>query len=271
MGAVRAIRRIGRRGLTTVARSHLGARALAIALEDPEVLRVTLNRLSDDIAAQGFVNEALPRELDRIEGFEDCVWLLSSNVLNHYAARLMVGEASHLYSMVRRHEGTPRVVEIGRYRGGTALLLAAAGGNVLSIDVNEQLRESDQSLRSALSRIGLEGRVEVVFADSTTYPVETGAIDIVFVDGDHRYEAVSRDVAHWVPALRRGGILLLHDAKWLEPSRPWNRPPDAAVLGVHRLVEELRRRSDLDEMTAPGTLVQFRYTGDQHVAAHVCT
>lgn len=263
MGAVRAVRRFGRRCLTTVGRSRFGGRALAITLEDPEVLRVTLNRLSDHLAAQAFVDEALPRDLGRIKGFEDCVGLLSSNVLNHFAARLMLGEASHLFATVRGLEGTPRVVEIGRYRGGTAFLLAAAGGDVLSIDIDEQLRESDKSLRSALSRLGLEGKVELVFADSSTHPIEAGSIDLVFVDGDHSYEGVSRDVAHWVPALRRGGILLLHDAKWPEPSRPWNRPPDAAVLGVHRLVEELRRRSDLDEMSAPGTLAQFRYTGSQ--------
>jgi predicted O-methyltransferase YrrM len=262
VGPVRAIRRFGRRCLTTVARSHFGGRALAITLQDPEVLRVTLNHLSDHIAAEAFVDEALPRDLDRIEGFEDCVWLLSSNVVNHFAARLMLGEASHIFATVRKLEGTPRVVEIGRYRGGTALLLAAAGGDVLSIDVNEQLRQSDESLRSALSRLGLEGKVELIFADSSTFPIEAGSIDLVFVDGDHSYEGVSRDVAHWVPALRRGGILLLHDAKWPEPSRPWNRPPDAAVLGVHRLVDELRRRSDLGEMNAPGTLAQFRYMGD---------
>jgi predicted O-methyltransferase YrrM len=232
-------------------------------LDDPEVLRVTLNRLSDQIASEAFVDETLPRDLDSIEGFEDCVWLLSSNVVNHSAARLMLSEASHLFATVRRLEGTPRVVEIGRYRGGTALLLAAAGGDVLSIDIDEHLRESDESLRSALSKLGLEGKVKMVFADSSKLPIEAGSIDLVFVDGDHSYAGVSRDVAHWVPALRRGGILLLHDAKWPEPSRPWNRPPDAAVLGVHRLVAELRRRSDLDEMSAPGTLAQFRYTGSE--------
>jgi predicted O-methyltransferase YrrM len=173
----------------------------------------------------------------------------------------MLSEAAHLFATVRRLEGTPRVVEIGRYRGGTAILLAAAGGDVLSVDINERLRESDESVRFALSRLGLDQKVEMVFADSSTLPVEAGSVDLVFVDGDHSHEGVSRDVAHWVPALRQGGLLLLHDAKWAEPSRPWNRPPDAAVLGVHRLVDELRRRSDLDEMSAPGTLVQFRYIG----------
>lgn len=261
MGPVRAVRRLGRRGLTSAAASGPGRRALGIVLEDPELLRVTLNALSDQIAAQGFVDESIPQDLDRIEGFEDCVWLLSSNVANHFAARLMLSEAAHLFRTVRRLDGLPRVVEIGRYRGGTAFLLAAAGASVLTIDVNEQLRESDEILRSALARVGLDGRVEVAYADSTTFPVEAGSIDLVFVDGDHRYDGVSRDVAHWIPALRPGGLLVLHDAKWAQPSRPWNRPPDAAVLGVHRLAAELRRRSDLVEMEAPGTIVQFRRTG----------
>ena len=221
---------------------------------------MTLNRLSDHIAAQGFVDAALPPELDRVDGFEDCAWLLSSNVANHFAARLMLSEAAHLYGTVRRFEGTPRVVEIGRYRGGTTLLLAAAGGNVLSIDIDEQLRESDESLRSALSRLGLEGRAELIIDDSSTFPVEAGSVDILFIDGDHRYEGASRDVAHWLPGLRRGGLLLLHDGKFPEPSRPWNRPPDAEVRGVQRLAEELERRSELEKMTAPGTLAQFRHT-----------
>ena len=231
---------------------------MAIALEDPAVLRGVLNNLSDQVAAQGFVDEALPPDLERIDGFEDCVWLLSSNVLNHYAARLTIAEAAHLYSAVRTLDGTPRVVEIGRYRGGTTLLLAAAGGRVLSIDVDTNLVTSDESLRSAMSRLGLEDRVELVFGDSSTFPIEPNYVDLVFVDGDHSYEGVSEDVAHWLPALRDGGTLLLHDAKFPEPSHPWNRPPDFAVLGVHRFLDELRLRSDLHEIDAPGTLAEFR-------------
>jgi predicted O-methyltransferase YrrM len=232
---------------------------LGIVLEDPAVLRGALNDLSDQVAAKGFVAEALPPGLERIDGFEDCAWLLSSNVLNHSSARLMIGEAAHLYSTVRALEGAPRVVEIGRFRGGTTLLLAAAGGRVLSIDIDAGLTESDASLRSALSRLGLADRVELVFGDSGSYPHEPGSVDVVFVDGDHSYEGVSRDVAHWLPALRPGGVLLLHDAKFPEPSRPWNRPPDFAVVGVHRFLDELRRRDDLHELEAPGTLAHFRY------------
>ena len=202
MNPIRGARRLTRRGLASAGRSRLGGRVLAVTLEDPEILRVTLNRLSDQIAAQSLVGEAMPGDTDRIDGFEDCAWLFSSNVANHGAARLMFDEAAHLYGVVRRYDDMPRVVEIGRYHGGTTLLLAAAGGDVLSIDNDEQLAESDESLRFALSRLGLEQRVELIVGDSSTHPIERDSVDFVFLDGDHSYEGAARDGAHWIPALR---------------------------------------------------------------------
>jgi len=180
----------------------------------------------------------------------------------------MVDEAAYLFTLVRAHGETPRVVEIGRYRGGATLLLAAAGGEVVSLDIDEGLREADASLMRALTRIGLEEKVALHIANSSTFPVEAGSVDILLVDGDHSYDGVSRDVAHWFPALRNGAIVLFHDARHVEPGRPWNRPPDAGTIGVIRLIEELRRRSDLEEMHAPGTLVQFRYRGVSGTVSH---
>ncbi|CAK0840158.1 unnamed protein product [Prorocentrum cordatum] len=41
--------------------------------------------------------------------------------------------------------------------------------------------------------------------------VEPGSLDLVFIDGDHRYESVARDMEAWWPALREGGALAGHD------------------------------------------------------------
>lgn len=37
------------------------------------------------------------------------------------------------------------------------------------------------------------------------------ACDLLFIDGDHRYPAVVADLRTWVPALKPGGILAMHD------------------------------------------------------------
>jgi predicted O-methyltransferase YrrM len=41
--------------------------------------------------------------------------------------------------------------------------------------------------------------------------VPDGSLDFVFVDADHRYEAVKDDILRWRPKLREGGVMLGHD------------------------------------------------------------
>ena len=36
-------------------------------------------------------------------------------------------------------------------------------------------------------------------------------IDLLFLDGDHSFDAVQRDYRDWAPKVRPGGFLVLHD------------------------------------------------------------
>jgi len=51
----------------------------------------------------------------------------------------------------------------------------------------------------------VHARYTVQFAQPIFHP------DFVFIDGDHRYEYVKRDIERWKPFIRPGGLLLGHD------------------------------------------------------------
>ncbi|MBU6346911.1 MAG: class I SAM-dependent methyltransferase [Cyanobacteria bacterium REEB494] len=40
---------------------------------------------------------------------------------------------------------------------------------------------------------------------------ENKSLDGVFIDADHSYEAVKKDIQNWLPKIRKGGILAGHD------------------------------------------------------------
>lgn len=64
-----------------------------------------------------------------------------------------------------------------------------------------------------------------------------GDIDLLWIDGDHRYEAVIEDLRVWVPRVRQGGLIAGHDwtggwqeqirkavNDWKQEDKPYRRP-----------------------------------------------
>lgn len=159
----------------------------------------------------------VPRWPERIAGFEDLAFLFSSTILAHGVASLRFDEAAYLYRLVRDLQ--PRtVVEIGRFRGGSTFLIAAAleDGVLHSYDLETRQGRAgahlDRELVEALRRYGLADRVELNTADSRTADPPGAEIDLLFIDGDHREEGVRADFEHWAPLLSSRGHVLFHDA-----------------------------------------------------------
>jgi hypothetical protein len=73
----------------------------------------------------------------------------------------------------------------------------------------------------------------------------TGKLDFVYIDADHRYEAVVEDIRMWYPKVKAGGILAGHD--YLDGRL------STGLYGIMSAVNEFATREDLQIYTA-GTM-----------------
>lgn len=105
-----------------------------------------------------------------------------------------------------------RVLEIGTYRGYSALWLASGleetGGRLVSVDIDpERVKEA----RANLARAGLADRVTLVQGDGHEVArTVAGPFDLVFLDADKGAEMDY--FGKLFAKLRPGGFLVLHNA-----------------------------------------------------------
>jgi len=133
-----------------------------------------------------------------------------------------------------RARGLPeggQAVEIGSYRGRSAIVLARAaarsGARVTAIDPHagndrgpqqiagspDEGEEDHRAFLDNLRRAGVADRVRHVRLPSQDALEEVeGPLDLLYVDGAHRYSPARGDLARWGERVRPGGHMLVHDA-----------------------------------------------------------
>lgn len=139
-------------------------------------------------------------------------------------------QALRLWSRAREVEPGGRIVEIGSFQGRSTIVLASAadpGVEVVAIDPHagndrgprelagfEAEAAGDHELfHSNLRAAGLEGRVRHVRRFSRAARSEVaGQLDLLYVDGAHRYAAALADLREWGDRVKPGGTLLVHDS-----------------------------------------------------------
>ena len=127
-----------------------------------------------------------------------------------------------------------RVLEVGAYQGRSTICLASLARSVDTVDPFDGRATPDpmpcrEEFRQNLRRHGLGDKVTAhvgLFADVAGH-LDPG-FDVVFIDADHSYPAVTSDVEHALDLVAPGGLLVFHDfvGRGAEP-------------GVHRAVEDL--------------------------------
>src|SRR5439155_21082440 len=124
-------------------------------------------------------------------------------------------QADRLAAAARRLGPGARVVEIGSFRGRSTIVLARAApadAEVVAIDpyvgsdrgpqeiaARPSLGEADlAAFRANLERFGVAGRVRHVRAPSQdALEAVEGAVDLLYVDGAHRYRPARADLQRW--------------------------------------------------------------------------
>ena len=140
---------------------------------------------------------------------------------------LTEGQARRLFVAASPVGPGGQVVEIGSFRGRSASVLATAAERVVCIDPHlgsdrgPQEIEADPALGASdfdafhanLARAGVAGRVSHVRELSRdALGAVTGPIDVLFVDGAHRYGPALDDLRRWGDRVPAGGRMLVHDS-----------------------------------------------------------
>ena len=167
--------------------------------------------------------------------------MLTDNEIHALQGYLQVREFRGLEYIASTFSSGERldVVEIGAFCGkstvaiGSGLSKRGDGSKVYSIDWHkgspENLRDPSfkgtlDLFRQNIDRYGLHDSVhEVVGRSENVVDSVPDRIDVLWIDGQHEYEAVQRDFALYEKKVKRNGLVLFHDAYkvdvWTGPLR----------------------------------------------------
>ena len=212
-----------------------------------------MSRVSDYVRAVALARRirALPADLDLSAAFE------FATSEQEIAPNQKPAEIIWLLQLLA--EARPKVVlEIGTDRGGTLFLwtrIASPDALLVTVDIRPMVGRLGRLSPFALVRTSFgrgSQRIELVDdvdsrSDETLDRVRRvlgdRPADFLFIDGDHRYESVSRDFELYTSLVRPGGIVAFHDVS------PRTTPD---TEGTAAFWAELKARAATEEMVADG-------------------
>ena len=143
---------------------------------------------------------------------------------------LTEAQAHRLFDRARALSPGARIVEIGSFRGRSAIFLASGAPEGVEIDCidphlgsdrgpqeiaeDRDLGEEDaQTFRDNLSRAGVLDRIRHVRRRSQeALDAVDGPVELLFIDGAHRYGPARDDIVHWGARVPADGRMLVHDS-----------------------------------------------------------
>ena len=138
-------------------------------------------------------------------------------------------QAGRLWDRAGELDAGDRIVEIGSFHGRSAIMLASsapAGVEIVTIDPHggndrgpnefegfvEEAEADHQTFLANLERAGVRERIHHLRSYSHDAVAEVpGEIDLLYIDGAHRYTPALDDIRQWTPKVSYKGTVLIHD------------------------------------------------------------
>ena len=194
--------------------------------------------------------------------FAHLLWLFNSPRETRNIIRLDLHEAGLLYKYAKQtwiepkklfhHTGKGNtILEIGRYWGGSTVLLAMATHNsdvnVVSVDVVTGCHDPD--VDDWLNEYEEKDRIDIRVDNS--HAMENIPLSMLFVDGDHSYEGIKKDFIHHWNYLN--GDCLAHDYF------------DSTCVGVTQFITEWIEEGYAEIIEQAGTMIALKKLKDYEV------
>jgi predicted O-methyltransferase YrrM len=123
------------------------------------------------------------------------------------------------------------IVEIGSYCGSGTMILSDIFKNsqIMCVDKWEKYVESCSTYDIDRQGLELKEAEEIFDQRISKYPniiknkmwssefvttIEDESIDLVYIDGNHDYSFVKKDITYWFPKIKPGAIIGGHDYGW---------------------------------------------------------
>ena len=186
----------------------------------------------------------------RNSDFVELLWMFNSPRETRDIIRLDLREAGLLYKYAKQTRGNT-ILEIGRYWGGSTVLLATATHNsdvnIVSVDVVEGCHDPD--VDDWLNDYEEKERIDIRVDNS--WAMENIPLSLLFVDGDHTYEGIKKDFIHHWNYLH--GDCVAHDYG------------DPTCEGVTRFIDEWINDGYADGIEQEGTMVALKKLKDYEI------
>jgi hypothetical protein len=150
-------------------------------------------------------------------------------------------EAQELAQLAAQSDPSHAIVEVGSFRGRSTVALALGtkrgnGAPVFAVEPHERFTgplggefgppDRRAFFRNLLAAGAVERVHPIAVSSEVIAPGWKMPVGVLWIDGDHRYAGVQRDLRCWEPHVVPGGFVAFHDA--LSPE-----------LGPHRVIGEL--------------------------------